>query len=128
MKTTNKTLKNFTSVMSDYPVYEVKEYTKKELSDKDCYFLRYILMRFIYENKSNIWQFMDMEPEREKQIYYEVDESASIAMNALFIGHFEGYDIAEDAKIMSIELTTENRVILNVYNTKKDSYKQYLIC
>jgi hypothetical protein len=127
MKTTNKTLKNFTSVTGWHPVYEIEEYTKKELSYKDCCFLKYILTRFIYENKSNIYQFMDMEPEREERLYYEIDNSSNIAMNALFMGNFEGYDIAEDAKIMSIELTTENRVILNVYD-KKDSYKQYLIC
>ena len=127
METTNKILKNLVSVTGGYPVYEVKEYIKKELSDKDCYFLRDILMRFVFENKSSIWQFMDRDPEKDKQLYYEVDNSASISDDALYMGDFEGYDIAEDTIIRSIELTTENRVILNVYNTKKDSHKDYVI-
>ena len=124
MKTSNNYLKNFEAITPDVKCYEVTEFTKKELTNKDCYYLRYCLMRFILNNQGMVYEFMDSEL---KELYYDVDEEASICDNSLCIGSFEGYRISEHDSLKSLELSTENRVILNVYNDIMDSYKNYLI-
>jgi len=124
MKTSDKKLKNFVSVNASFPVYLVEKFTKKELTDRDCYYLRYCLMRFVLNNQGQIWEFQDVDPET---VYYKVDEESSICDESLCIGSFEGYRITEKLEIKSLELSTENRVILTVYNKKTEEYFYYLI-
>jgi hypothetical protein len=124
MKTSEEKLKNFEAIISNFPCLLVEEFTKKELTDKDCYYLRYCLMRFIFKNQGLIWEYTDQDPET---VYYNVDEEASICDNSLCIGDFEGYKISETKIIKALELSQENRCILNVYNLLNDSFENYLI-
>lgn len=125
MKVLDTKLKNFTNITNSYDCPEVDNYTKKELTDKDCYYLRYCLMRFISNNQGKIYEFMDIE--NQKELYFIVDEEASICSDSLYIGDFEGYKIKDNTVLECLELTTDNRVILNIYNTTNEQYKYYLI-
>ena len=125
LKTSDNVLKNFVDVSGQFKVWELVQWTKKELSSSDCYYLRYCLMRFIENNQGRVYEYIDME--NEKTLYYEVDSEASICDNSLCMGNFEGYQIDDDLYIKDLELSIENRVILNVYNDKEDSYTSYLI-
>ena len=127
-------LKNFVSLCGTHKCFEVENFTKKQLTDKDCHYLRYCLMRFIYNNQSVIYEFMEDEfldhvegTNRQKCIYFDVDEEASICENSLYIGSFDGYEFEENWVLKCLEMTAENRVILNIYNNENEQYKYYLI-
>jgi hypothetical protein len=125
MQVLDTKLKNFTNVTNCCNCPEVGNFTKKELTDKDCYYLRYCLMRFIENNQSNIHEFVDTE--NHKELYFIVDSEASICDNSLYIGNFEGYQISDNLLIKDLELSIESRVILNILDSEKDSYTSYLI-
>lgn len=134
MKVLDSELENFVSVNGQQKCYEIDNFVKKQLLDKDCYYLRYCLMRFIFHNQSEIYLFMEHKfldsvegTNKEKSIYFDVDESASICDNSLYIGSFDGYEFEENTVLKCLELSTENRVILNTYNTENEEYKYYLI-
>ena len=123
MKVSEIKLNGFKGV-GDFSVFQVDSFTKAKLTDKDCYYLRYCLMRFILNNQGLIYKFQDTDP---ATVYNRVDEEASISDNSLYIGNFEGYNISETEQIKSIEMTIKGRVILNIYNTETDKYTDYLI-
>lgn len=125
MKVLDTKLKNFTNITNSYDCPEVDNYTKKELTDKDCYYLRYCLMRFILNNQGNIYEFMDIE--NQKELYYYVDEEASICSDSLCIGNFDGYQIDDDLYLHDLELDVNNRILLNVSDKAQDKFYSYLI-
>ena len=124
MKVSDVKLNGFVSVNSSFSVFRLESFDKAELSDKDCYYLRYCLMRFILNNQDLIFEYRDIDP---NTVFNSVDEESSICDNALCIGNFEGYSISETDLIKSVEMTTEGRVILNIYSTETDKYTDYLI-
>ena len=120
-----KELKNFTTLNGSYNCPLVVSYEKKELQGNDYYILRYMAMRFIRENQSNIYEFMDIE--NSKELFDNVDEQSSICNNSLYLGDFEGYQITDDLYLHNLELDVNNRIILNVLDKAQDKFYSYLI-
>ena len=125
MKTSNtKTLKNFAPVNGAFDTCPmVISFEKKELTDKDCYYLRYCLMRFIKNNQDNIYEHSC----DSNTLYYNIDKESSICDNSLYIGNFEGYQIDDNIYLHDLELDISDRVILNVLDKELDQFTSYLI-
>lgn len=120
-----KELKNFTTLNGSYNCPLVVSYEKKDLQGNDFYTLRYMTMRFIRENQSNIYEFMDIE--NSKELFNNVDEQSSICDNSLYLGDFEGYQIDNDLYLHDLELDVNNRIILTVLDNAQDKFYSYLI-
>lgn len=98
------------------PTYEV---IKKELSGND-YLKLYGALTIIAQHNTD-----------ELEMYYnqnlnDVIDSAAIQDNELYLFNFEGYEINERYTIRTLFLTTDDNVIMSVYDNKYDRCLNFL--
>lgn len=100
-------------VMPDYEVI------KKELSGND-YLKLYGALTIIAQHNAD-----------ELEMYYnqnlnDVIECASIQDDELYLFNFEGYEINERYTIRTLFLTTDDNVLMSVYDNKYDRYLNFV--
>lgn len=98
------------------PSYEV---VKKKLSGND-YLKLYGALTIIAQHNAG-----------ELEMYYgqnlnDVIDSAAIQDDELYLYNFEGYEINERYTIRTLFLTTEDNVIMSVYDNKYDRYLNFI--
>ena len=98
------------------PSYEV---IKKELSGND-YLKLYGALTIIAQHNAD-----------ELELYYgqnlnSVINSVSIQDNELYLMDFEGYELNERYSIRTLFLTTDDNVIMSVYDSKYDRYLDFV--
>lgn len=98
------------------PNYEV---IKKELSGND-YLKLYGALTIIAQHNAD-----------ELELYYgqnlnDVIDSAAIQDNELYLMDFEGYEITERYTIRTLFLTTDDNVIMSIYDNKYDRYLNFI--
>ena len=98
------------------PTYEV---IKKELSGND-YLKLYGALTIIAQHNSD-----------ELEMYHgqnlnDVIDSAAIQDNELYLMDFEGYEINERYTVRTLFLTTDDNVIMSVYDNKYNRYLNFI--
>lgn len=87
-----------------YSPTQVESYEKKEnLTSNDIMALSYFAMEFLSEN----FNYLTRD---------DIENESSMQNDSLYLGNFEGYYLKEyDLYIRTLEMTTENKIIICCY-------------
>ena len=87
-----------------YAPAQVESYEKKEnLTSNDIMALCYFAMEFLSEN----FDYLTRD---------DIENESSMQNDSLYLGNFEGYYLKEyDLNIRTLEMTTENKIIICCY-------------
>ena len=90
---------------------QVESYKKKEnLTMNDIMSLRYFAMEFLSEN----FDYLTRD---------DIESESSMQNDSLYLGNFEGYYLeGYDLDIRTLEMTTENRIIICCYLDEEPIY------
>jgi len=93
----------------------IEGWTKKEnLTSGDCWALRYTAMRFITRNFY-------------REDWKQIDDENAFEDSELYLNSFEGYPVDERYVVRTLFMTTEGRIMADIYDAESDSFTAYLV-
>ena len=103
MKLKEESLPIRSGVFDTCPIVESDSIIKKNLSDIDCFALRYAAMKLVKEN----YEFEEFNLD-------VFDSENAFQDEELYLGSFEGIFITPEIKVRTLFLTTDNRICAQV--------------
>ena len=108
MKVREENLPIRSGMFDTCPIVESDSIVKKRLSDIDCFALRYAAMKLAKDN--GIFDVF----EESCFDFEKFDSENAFQDEELYLGNFEGIFITEEIKVLTLFLTTDNRICAQV--------------
>ena len=87
---------------------------KTNLTSNDCWALRYTAMRLIERNFG-------------RKDWKEIDDENAFQDGELYLLNFDGYEVGEKYILRTLFMTTEGRIMADIYDNEIDSFTAYLV-
>lgn len=93
---------------------------KKELTFKDCYYIRYVIMRFISKNIYNLCVEWNIS-------WQDIDENCFFTNNELQLNNGYGFRLDDKRVLSTAYLTGDCSVVVSIYNEETDKFLYLLV-